>query len=107
MTDRFHKKLKVERDSVGLSLLRLDHSNKKFCNASKSALSHFLSLFFQNPNRVTVTSRVLTSSDEGMLTKDLLASKLKSFYTTETNIHYTQRTFMDYMRFLKEFRQIK
>lgn len=65
-----------------------------------------MSLFFQRPNRVTITSRVLTS-DEGILTKDLLANRLKSFYTTETDIHYTQRTFMDYMRFLKEFKQIK
>ena len=45
----------------------------------------------------------MTSSLEGMITQDLITSKLKTFYTTDSNIHYTQRTFQDYMAFLKEF----
>lgn len=85
----------------------LDHSNKRFCNSSRGALQHFLSLFFQRPDRVTVSSLALTANTEGLLTRDLLAAKLKSFYTTDSDIHYTERTFMDYMRFLKEFRGIK
>ena len=81
----------------------IDHSNKNFCNASKNSFTHFISLFFQKPNTVFIFNEILTPSLEGMITQDLITSKLKKFYTTDSNIHYTQRTFKDYMGFLKEF----
>lgn len=97
----------IDNAKVDLSLLLLDHSNKKFCNATRNPLIHFFSLFFQSPNLVTVKTQVLTASNEGLLTKDLIGMKIKNFYTTDSSIHYTQRSYRDYMGFLKEYKQLK
>lgn len=96
----FNKKIQVNDNENNFNLILLDHSNKAFCNANQNSFIHFMSLFIQKPNLVNIRMTQVNQPKKEIESFDLIDSKLKSFYTTNTNINYIERDFNTYKEFL-------